>query len=167
MFRMPFIPPFGAVVLAFASDREQQAWLDLVSDRAVRRHLSQLLATVRQQGVAVWRFDAHTQFISDAIFASHSAQGALQARAVLSSLLDELARLGYLAPELRSKRSFSVAYLEAPIFDADGRTCYELEVHVLRDAVSRAELKEIVTGLRRGAAELTAACGGTAPLFAS
>jgi DNA-binding IclR family transcriptional regulator len=170
MFKMPFIPPFGAVVAAFAPEREQRAWLDLVSDQAVRQHLRRLLETVRQQGVAVWRFDAHTQFISDAIFAAHSAviskltSPDSDSGNRLSSLLHELARLGYLAPELQSKRSFAVAYLEAPIFDADGRTCYELEVHVLRDAVTKAELTDIVARIRVAAAELTAACGGRQPL---
>jgi DNA-binding IclR family transcriptional regulator len=171
MFRMPLIPPFGAVVVAFGTDREQRTWLDLVGDRAVRQHLQHLLETVRQQGVAIWRFDAYTQFISDAIFASHSAfvskllaspPDADSSRR-LTGLLHELARLGYLASEIQSKRSFSVAYLEAPIFDADGRTCYELEVHVLREAVSKQELKDIVARIRIAADELTAACGGRAP----
>jgi DNA-binding IclR family transcriptional regulator len=174
MFRMPLVPPFGAVVAAFGTNREQAAWLDLMGDRVVRKHLRQLLETVRQQGVAVWRFDAQTQFISDAIFASNSAvvsswtarpDAASGAR--LAGLLQDLARLGYLAADLQSKRSFPVAYLEAAIFDADGRTCYELEVHVLRDSVSKKELNTIITRLRDAAAELTDACGGKAPPFTS
>jgi DNA-binding IclR family transcriptional regulator len=174
MFRMPLIPPFGAVVVAFGTEREQRAWLDLVSDRAVRQHLQRLLETVRQQGVALWRFDAYTQFISDAIFASHSVAISKLASPSsdadsgrLSRLLHELARLGYLESEIQAKRSFSVAYLEAPIFDADGRTCYELEVHVLREAVSKKELKEIVARIRDAADELTIACGGKARSFGS
>jgi DNA-binding IclR family transcriptional regulator len=170
MFRMPLVPPFGVVVAAFGSDREQRAWLDLVGDPAVRKHLKRLLETVREQGVAVWRFDAQTQFISDAIFASNSAlisnwtarpEGAVNAH--LSGLLQDLASLGYLAHELASKRPVSVAYLEAPVFDADGRTCYELEVHVLREAVSKKELTNIISHLRMAADELTAACGGRSP----
>jgi DNA-binding IclR family transcriptional regulator len=177
MFRMPLVPPFGAVVAAFGTDREQRAWLDLAGDRAVRQHLQRLLETVRQQGVAIWRYDAQTQFISDAIFASSSAvtkwtstpagSGAADSNGRFSSLLNDLARLGYLAADLSSRRSFPVAYLEAPIFDADGRTCYELEVHVLREAVSKKDLKNIVARLRIAAGELTAVCGGKTRSFGS
>ena len=171
MFRMPLVPPFGAVVAAFAADRDQRSWLDLVGDRAVRRHLKQLLETVRQQGVAVWRFDAQTQFISDAIFASNStsmstwtaAPSGAAANGHLAGLLQDLARLGYVAADFSSKRVFSVAYLEAPIFDADGRTCYQLEVHVLRESVGKRELTNMVTHLRSAADELTLACGGSSP----
>jgi DNA-binding IclR family transcriptional regulator len=171
LFEMPLFPPFGAVVAAFEPDREQVRWLDQVSDPAVRNHLRSLLESVRHYGAAVWRFDAQTQFISEAIFASQSLMSRLTAgqnddeRGRLPSLLHDLARLGYLSGDLRAKRALSVAYLEAPIFAADGRTCYQLEVHVLRDAVSKNELRTILIQLRAAADELTLVCGGKPASF--
>ncbi len=58
-----------------------------------------------------------------------------------------------------------VAYMEAPVFDPEGRACYVLEVHVLRESVPRPELGDIVATVRKAADELTEECGGRTPTF--
>jgi hypothetical protein len=69
-------------------------------------------------------------------------------------------RLGLSVDDLASPSPVAIAYLEAPVFDPEGRTCYVLEVHVLRETVPRAELGAIVARVRSAADELTLECGG-------
>ena len=134
-------------------------------------HLDRVLEALRAHGVAVWRLDAATELLSEAIFASQAVIDRLAAarRDVPDgrvSLLGMFDRLGMSVDDLARPDPVSVAYLEAPVFDADGTTCYVLEVHVLRDALPRAQLGDIVDRARAAADELTLECGGAARRFA-
>ena len=140
-------------------------------DRGAHDPLGVVLDAVRTVGVAVWRLDAVTELLSEAIFASQAMidrlttgrRGEPEGRAGLLSLFD---RLGLSVDELRSAEPLPVAYLEAPVFDAEGNTCYVLEVHVLREAVGHRELARIVGSSRAAADALTRECGGTVRTFA-
>lgn len=170
LFQIPMDPPFGAAVVAYARSEDQEAWLAGVPDPESREHLGRVLGTLRTHGVAVWRLDAATELLSEAIFASQAVIDRLAAarrdvpdgRVSILSLFD---RLGMSVADLAGDGPVPVAYLEAPIFDPDGHTCYVLEVHVLRDAVTRAELAAIVSRARAAADELTVECGGARRTF--
>jgi DNA-binding IclR family transcriptional regulator len=172
LFQIPMYPPFGAAVVAYGRPEEQQRWLAEVPDAESRRHLDRVLETLRAHGVAVWRLDAATELLSEAIFASQAVIDRLASarRDVPSgrvSLLSLFDRLGMSVDDLARPDPVSVAYLEAPVFDGDGTTCYVLEVHVLRDDLSRSELHEIVARARSAADELTLECGGAVRPFAA
>ncbi len=170
LFQLPMYPPFGAAVVAFGRPADEQRWLAEVSDEASHEPLRRVLDAVRTTGVAVWRLDAVTELLSEAIFASQTMIDRLTAarrtepegRAGLLSLFD---RLGLSVADLRSSDPVPVAYLEAPIFDAEGRTCYVLEVHVLRESVTHPEMARIVATARATADELTRECGGSVRTF--
>jgi len=165
LLRLPVFPPFGAVVVAFGTRREREGWLAQVGDESTREHLQTFLATVRDYGAAVWRLDAQTQLISEAIIASHALtpRSATQHHEAilndrLATLLHTLSRLGFSAGDLQSAATLPISYIEMPVFDVDGRPCYELELHVMREKVSHQELQEIVGRTGEAAAALTRAC---------
>jgi DNA-binding IclR family transcriptional regulator len=170
LFQIPMYPPFGAAVVAYGRPEDQARWLAEVPDAESREHLRRVLDTLRTHGVAVWRLDAATELLSEAIFASQAVIDRLAAtrrdvpegRVSLLSLFD---RLGMSVDDLTRSEPVSVAYLEAPIFDLDGNTCYVLEVHVLRDELPRPELGAIVARARAAADELTLECGGVLRAF--
>jgi hypothetical protein len=172
LFQIPMYPPFGAAVVAFGTEADEARWLDEVPDRGSHGPLRVVLESVRTAGVAVWRLDAVTELLSEAIFASQamidrltsSRRGEPEGRTGLLSLFD---RLGLSVDELRSSAALPVAYLEAPVFDAEGNACYVLEVHVLREAVSHRDRARIVASARAAADALTRECGGTVRSFAA
>lgn len=171
LFQIPMDPPFGAAVVAYGRPEDHERWLAGVPDPESRRHLGLVLDALRTHGVAVWRLDAATELLSEAIFASQAVIDRLAAtrrdtpegRVSLLSLFD---RLGMSVADLAAEGAVPIAYLEAPIFDSDGATCYVLEVHVLQDAVTRADLAAIVARARAAADQLTVECGGAPRTFA-
>jgi DNA-binding IclR family transcriptional regulator len=82
-----------------------------------------------------------------------------------ANLREELVRLlhsyggtGYTYDELEGDGTLGVSYLVAPVFE-DRRPRYQLELHVLRGAMERAELRRCVDLLLAAADELTQASG--------
>jgi DNA-binding IclR family transcriptional regulator len=170
LFQIPMYPPFGAAVVAFGGHDDEERWLAEVADEGAHEPLRQVLEALRETGVAVWRLDAVTELLSEAIFASQamidrlttSRRGEPEGRAPILSLFD---RLGLSVAELRAGGPVPVAYLEAPVFDGGGRTCYVLELHVLDDAVGRRAMAGMVRASRAAADELTRECGGAVRPF--
>lgn len=158
--RLPMVPPFGAVVMAFRTVEERRRWLAQAPDAATRKHLEQFLVTVRAEGVGIWRLDEAMELVAEAMRALATV-GADTGR--LSELLLRIGRFGYLTSDLQRARTLPVSYLAAPVFGPDGRPQFELELHVLRPDVSRAEVRRLVTRLLAVAGELTAHGGGTPP----
>jgi DNA-binding IclR family transcriptional regulator len=171
LFQVPLHPPFGAPVMAFSRSDEQERWLSQVRDPASRAGLLLVLEAVRVHGVAVWKLDAVTELLTEAILASQAlidrlataGRGGSDGRASLLGLFDQL---GMSVADLAADDEVAVAYIEAPVFDPDGVVCYLLEAHVLRESVARPDLARIVERVRAAADELTLACGGVAPAFA-
>jgi DNA-binding IclR family transcriptional regulator len=173
-FRLPMFPPFGAAVVAFASESERANWVGLVADQDVAEHIARVLDFVRRHGVAIWHHDRAGQLLERSV----AANGALNrrlgmqncdpgAQRELAELALALGRSGYVARQLRpGKAPFAVSYLAAPVFDAVGQPCFSLELHVLRADVTLDRLRELVAAVRAAADDLTGSCGGDPSQFA-
>ena len=167
-FRLPMFPPFGAAMVAFATEAERASWVELVADRDVGEHIARVLEFARRHGVAIWHHDRAGQLLERSV----AANGALNrrlgmqecdpaAQRELAELALALGRSGYIARQLRAaKAPFAVSYLAAPVFDALGQPCFSLELHVLRTDVTLDRLRELVGAVRAAADDLTTACGG-------
>jgi DNA-binding IclR family transcriptional regulator len=167
VLRLPIFPPFGAVAVAFGSKRQQARWLDHVGDDATRSQLATFLEVVRKEGVAVWRLDAQTQYVAEAILATHAFAADSRSPRIdgqhgrQATLLHALSRSGYTAEEVRDSASLPISYIATPVFDQSSRPCYELEAHVLR-TIARKDYQRIIDRLKEASNELTVACGGAA-----
>ena len=173
-FRLPMFPPFGAAVVAFATESERDQWLDRVTDPVVREHIARTLESIRLHGVAVWDHDRAGQLLQDAVASSGGIARRLGgplhcdpvAERQLSALALALGRSGFTDAQLRkAKQPFAISYLAAAVFDAVEQPCFSLELHLLRTDVRIDELRTIMTALRRAADELTTICGGDTTAF--
>jgi DNA-binding IclR family transcriptional regulator len=153
--RLPIFPPFGPVIVAFRPAEARRRWLETVTDPAVREHLTGFLATIRSRGVGIWRLDHDVHGLIEAL-----AGAQLDERT--AALFLTAGRSGYLDEEFGEAGPFAVSYMAAPVFDADGRPCFELELHLVRSAVPRRQLELLIQELLSAAGKLTRACGGGA-----
>ncbi|MCF2532858.1 IclR family transcriptional regulator [Yinghuangia soli] len=159
--RLPIFPPFGAVVMAFRTPAERREWLARTPDPAAREHLDRFLATVRAEGVGIWRLDDAMEQVTEAI----RTMSALTGRSDLPQMSAFLRRIGrgYLSGELQNAETLPVSYMAAPVFGHDGRPRYEVELHLLRPDAPRAEVRTLATHLTDVANQLTTLCGGHPP----
>lgn len=154
--RLPIFPPFGPVVVAFRPGEARRRWLTTVTDATVRDHLAEFLATIRRRRVGIWRLDHDVHRLIEAL-------GGAQLDERTAALFLTAGRSGYLDKELSGDGPFPVSYMAAPVFDADGGPCFELELHLVRAAVQPQQLDELTRRLGSAAQRLTRACGGVPP----
>ncbi|TAM64845.1 helix-turn-helix domain-containing protein [Mycobacterium sp.] len=156
--RLPLIAPVGAAVIAHRDTQARTAWL--ASTPAARRPVYQdVLTQVRRNGVAVFGLgDSDPEVLNvlgeiAELLAEHPQRSALRQR--VFELLIGLGANPYTAQQLTTTKPLSVSYLIAPVFNADGRAVYELQLGPLRSSVTAAERKRFVGELRATATELS------------
>jgi DNA-binding IclR family transcriptional regulator len=165
--RLPLLPPMGAATVAFSGPEVGQAWVDRAPDAETRRHLGRFLTSVREQGVAVWRFDRVGSAVAARLGDLVSAgPGPLDppdqsVRTAVADVLLALGRHGYTTDELtRANGPLPIALVAAPVFDERGVPLYELGLHVLQPRVTSARLRTLARRVRTDADALTVVCGG-------
>jgi DNA-binding IclR family transcriptional regulator len=156
--RMPLRPPFGVVIAAWSSDAERARWFersDLPADE--RAQLAQFLDSVRRNGFAARRFDSANQpalsTIQQLIATLGDATEQSELREELVRLLLSYSGTGYTYDELDGPGQVDVSYLVVPVFER-GLPRYQLELHVLRGAMARSEMRHCVDLLLAAAKEL-------------
>ncbi|WP_280216565.1 helix-turn-helix domain-containing protein [Nocardia neocaledoniensis] len=156
--RLPLRAPAAASVIAFAGPDRQRAWLDS-ADPTQRRELTDALIEIRATGVAVWGIDPADLGTLDVLaeVAGHLADspttGPLRRRVL--GLLAGLSGYPHTVADLDSARDLPVAYLAAPVFDADDLPRWELQLGPLRAAVTRPERDHYRAELLAAARRLT------------
>lgn len=124
--RIPFLPPFGEVFLAWSSDSAVEHWILQLGDRldpAVREHLGQALAHVRQRGYSVSLQNdrlaqvAHTR----TELARHPSDAALRAE-----LIEVVRSLGndYELLNAEPDEHYDAGLMAAPVFGVDGSVVF-------------------------------------------
>lgn len=159
---LPLRAPAGAAVIAFADPARQRAWLDSAPPEQ-RPALAGVLTCVRSTGVGVWGIGAADPGMLDVLaeVVEHLAEDPTR-RTLRARVLDILAGISgspYGAEDLGREDSLPLSYLVAPVFDADGRAAWELQIGPLKSAVSRADRADYIEHLTRTARELDARTG--------
>lgn len=159
--RVPFAPPIGGVLVAWAEPLAIDSWLaglepDLVAE------LRALLHQIRRSGYSVGLRDpAHDTLTASVEMLSRLA-GDAQLRAAARSRVDELgARFELLeaAPGVR----YDLGRISAPIFDRNGRVALALNLHGLPPGMDAARIHRFAAALTTATARVTAAIGGRGP----
>ncbi|HTM85705.1 MAG TPA: hypothetical protein VL179_12550, partial [Mycobacterium sp.] len=156
--RLPLKAPIGAAVVAHRDDRARAGWLASAED-SHRSAFEDVLEQVRKNGVAVFGLGDADPKVLDVLgevaelLARHPQRGALRVR--VFELLVGLGGTPYSAAQLADPGPLSISYLVAPIFDAEGRAMYELQLGPLRPEVSAAEREHYVQELKATAAQLS------------
>ncbi len=165
--RFPLTPPYGAIAMAWRPGTEIDRWIDSSPTNVTndeRNHERRVMADIRARGVGVWSLEPRAAPLVDRI---RSIIGDLavgptdrQLRDQLTELFAVFGRHGYTGKDLATRQSFSVGYVLAAIFGADGQPRYQIDLNLLRPKMSRAALDDVVERVAESAAFLTRVIGG-------
>lgn len=164
--RLPHIPPFGALFMAWSDDPSIEAWLARAPASEVVGHVLEALPAIRRLGYAVTLATPERRRLT-------SAQGALLPHDEVRMLLAEIGRRGALVVDIDPLATYRVADVAAPVFRADGGV--DLAVAASAPGTSGtgdegvqltgAQVVELGSRVMAAAQELTFAVHGHRPLW--
>jgi DNA-binding IclR family transcriptional regulator len=120
--RVPLVPPFGAVFLAWADPADVEEWLARTpdgSEEAVARCRA-ALELARSRGYAVTAGSDAQRMLGDRTFRLSDDPAREGLRDDVAELFAELAREDYPVVDLDDDRPFDVGIVAAPVFGPDG-----------------------------------------------
>jgi hypothetical protein len=152
--------------MAWRPSTEVDQWIEsapTVMTSAEREHERRVMADICSRGVGVWSLEPRAAPLVERIRSIVGDLAAGPTRPQLHEQLTELfaifGRHGYTADELATCRTLSVGYVLAPVFGADGQPRYQIDLHLLRPAMSRAALERVLERVLESAALLTRVIG--------
>jgi DNA-binding IclR family transcriptional regulator len=162
--RIPLVPPFGAVQMAWAEEASVDRWIAR-APAAATGDLRRGLATIRARGFDVQRENVGLDRFRAALGELDLDQLSERSRAAVGQVIAELGPADEVPERLDPRARYDVNALAAPVFDADGRPVLTLSVHPSGEQ-SGAQVTAMGRRLRAAADELTAASGGRVPTAA-
>jgi DNA-binding IclR family transcriptional regulator len=160
--RIPFAPPYGIVVMAWADEQAIAKWLDKLRDRdRDEGRYRQALEAIRERGYSMsLNLASHRRLlrlvheVGDDVRSEHI-------RATIDQLLWDLGHEGMTLIDFGY--TDDVVHLSAPVFGADGKVVATLHMTDLKARPMTVQLVGYVERLVAGAAEVTRAIGGSPP----
>lgn len=166
--RMPLHPPHGSIAVAWRSPAKIDEWLSDAPDPLAPNEIAAVhstLAEIRERGYAVYNVKRDVQTMVHQIRdllgqADDHAPTEVLRRLLLSAVVG----IGtYSSDELTDWRRRPVSYVIAPVFGPDEQPRYLVSLHIMRDAVSVADLNLYIEALVQTATTLTKVGGGSWP----
>lgn len=121
--RLPLVPPFGTVFMAWAADEEIDRWLRRLgpdADEAELHRYRDAVAAVRRRGYSIG-LDAEARVKLGRALARGGASGnGRHRRDEVQGLVEELSHEEYILLELDKSASYRLSLIGAPVFGADG-----------------------------------------------
>lgn len=161
---VPFVPPMGAVFVAWRSETEIEAWLDKLPDLApaARASLRKALSFVRHHGCSV-TFAGRDEMLDlpgrvDVLTAETADRPA-----DLYRVARDMASTGYLPTAVDERRKYQLLQVSAPIFAPEGVVDYALVVPFGVRSLGGREILETAERVKLAAALVTADRGGSVP----
>jgi hypothetical protein len=142
----PFVPPFGATIVAAAPPDVRSAWLGRIGERnAETARYSELLDTIRKNGWCAWRYTGATQelfpqFNSVLHGLSHDTHSLSMAQHVLQLLALAESR-GYTAEEIDRATTLSVTMITVPA--QLPTTALEVHVYLYEKSIAKTRLENV------------------------
>jgi DNA-binding IclR family transcriptional regulator len=164
--RIPLVPPYGAVQIAWSDESEITAWLDRAprADDAFRAELRTVLSTIRRRGYDVHRESHASIRLREALSALENEELSTTQQAAVGLLFSELSRVDFLPDRLDPARRYNVNVVSAPAFDANGHASVVLAL-LMAKPLRGAEIVAAGDRLTRAAHEITIGTGGRRPPF--
>lgn len=164
--RMPFVPPLGALFLAWHDDAEVQAWLDRLDPQMAAddaRLYREMIERVRRRG---WSTAVSTpSWIAFELTLANLSQRPTPDQ--LESVHDAARHVGPASHEptdgVLGGSALRVRNISAPVFDEHGEVVLMLTIIGLPRACDAAVFDRFRTGLLEATRSITAALGGTVP----
>jgi DNA-binding IclR family transcriptional regulator len=169
--QFPLSFPYGAIAMAWRPTNEIDWWIEsapTVMAGAEQDHERRVMADIGSRGVGVWSLEPRAAPLVERIRSIVGDLAAGPTRPQLHEQITELfaifGRRGYTAEELATRRTLSVGYVLAPVFGAGGQPRCQIDLHLLRTTMSRADLDRVLERVLESAALLTRVIGGEWPV---
>ncbi len=170
--RLPLVPPFGTVFLAWSTDDEIEEWLararPALSPEDVEAQ-RRAIASVRSRGYAVALESGARRAFGSVVTGAEpttpeEAAAVLRADAAgLDDLLAQLAHGRYQLDTLDEGSTYEIAMVAAPIFDPQGRVVAALAASGFPPARGAGELRRVADEVRGRATIITKRTHGRVP----
>jgi DNA-binding IclR family transcriptional regulator len=163
--RVPLVPPLGSVFVAWASADDEESWLGRAGSGARREDMARYrrsLDTVRKRGYSVALQPGAGDAFRDAI-AEIAERPTDAARRSLDEIIGELGHGNYHLDDMDAARTFNVAMIAAPVFDAEGRAVLALTISDFPRPLGRDEIVTWANRLRDAGLVVTRQTHGHVP----
>lgn len=163
--RVPFVPPFGTVFLAWSDDAEIERWLSRAIDpstEVVARARSSL-AAVRERGVAVTFGTATQRQLGERAYSLADEPARRDLREDLTKLTSMLAAEEYSPMDLDARGPFDVGMIAAPVFDADANVIAAISAFGFPRRLGSRAVDDAIGKVRDAGARATRESRGRAP----
>lgn len=160
--RVPFVPPIGALFVAWAPAAVQDAWLARLGPGAREEEVAELrriLETVRQRGYSVGLGGATHAELENIVAHMAPDRHTADTDRALQQLVGTL-RSDYEPPDLPTGRELEVRTLSAPVFGPDGQVVLLLSLYGLPERIPAREVDRYAGRLLTAADAVTKAAGG-------
>lgn len=159
--RLPFIPPFGGIFMAWSSTEAVHDWIERrwAPSTEQRDRQVEALRAIRDAGfVVVTPIDPQVDAVLDKVF-----DGQAPEPEDLQQLRERIQALDpYYVTRFSDEDELTVRYLGAPVFDARGRVVVVLRL-IVGSVLMGAETRRLVRRLVETADAITALTGGRRP----
>lgn len=162
--RVPFVPPLGALWLAWAAPPEVDNWLARLGPLAedTRRGYLDMLARVRRRGWSIGLGNATHSELEAALARLMTEPGRADAERAVRRLIDQLG--GEYEPEdLPPGGDYDVRNITAPVFGRTGEPGLTLSLYTLPRTMTMADIDRYQQCLVTAADAVTEAVGGRRP----
>ncbi|HEX7094266.1 MAG TPA: MarR family transcriptional regulator [Acidimicrobiales bacterium] len=165
--RVPCLPPYGTVHMAWATPAEIEEWLNRsptpLSPEQVEHQL-RVLAAIRRRGYAIGLDigDAHIH-VNEVAAELVDSPRREELRKTIVQILDELARTPYQLEELDPDATYDISMISAPVFDPQGRVAVAITLPGLPRALPASRITEIAESIVRTALVVTKRIHGVVP----
>lgn len=155
--RVPCVPPFGAVQIAWRGRDEIDAWLARTpaTSAYTREHFAQMLRDIRARGCSVERDSAAGTRLRSVLAAVGGEPLSAATRRMVDELIVELGHVELLAGELRPGGTYQITRIGVPVFDDSGAAAMSLAALVQSELVYD-EVIAVAERLRASSAAITA-----------
>jgi flavin reductase (DIM6/NTAB) family NADH-FMN oxidoreductase RutF len=163
--RLPWVPPYGALHVAWAPDEVFETWMQAATSPPgpeARARYAEALDRVRRRGwsLALLTPVHHEVESTMAAFSTGERDPATELR--LRRLMEQVGE-HYEPADLRPHQSYRVRSIGAPVFGPDGKAEMGLKLFGLPDVLSYDEIGRLSDRLVAGADAVTRASGGRRP----
>ena len=164
--RIPLVPPFGAVFMAYARPEEIEDWLARtpVDDAQAIARCRDALELVRVRGFAVTESSDTQRMLGERAVVLTDAPGRPELRADIAELFAALARDYSPVLDLDIERRFDIGMIAAPVLGADGSVIAALSATGFPSGLAAGTVLEAGRKVRDAAAVATRVAGGRPPV---
>jgi DNA-binding IclR family transcriptional regulator len=165
--RIPCLPPYGTVHMAWATPAEIEEWLhrapNPLSGEQVEQQL-RILAAIRQRGYAIGLDigQAHIHVNEVAAELTDSPRRD-DLRQTIVELLEQLAKKTYQLEELVPTEKYDISMVSAPVFDPQGRVAVAITLPGLPRTMTGERIAEIAEATMRTGLVITRRINGVVP----